>query len=85
MPRLIKDMRNLGPVMQRHLAKIDVVSEADLRRLGAVEAFRRLKFILGHQISLNALYAMEASLCDCDWRMLEEATKQRLKKQVNTR
>jgi hypothetical protein len=34
----ISALRNLGPVMERLLAEIDVRTEADLRRLGAIEA-----------------------------------------------
>jgi len=39
----------------------------DLRAIGSVETYRRLKFMLPRQVSLNALYALEAVLRDCHW------------------
>lgn len=76
--RSISQMRNLGPVMERRLAEIDIRSKDDLRAVGAVEAFRRLKLI-DARMSLNALYAMEAALLDIDWRAIGSAQKKALK------
>lgn len=64
----IRDMRNLGPATERMLAEVEIFSEEDLRRLGAVAAYRRLKFRFERRVSLNALYAMEGALTDRDWR-----------------
>ena len=83
MTKQIKDMRNLGPAMQRMLAEIDISTAADLEIVGAVEAYLRLKFVFDRRISLNALYAMEAALRDCDWRALDKTVKQRLKAQIS--
>lgn len=80
--RIISQMRNLGPVMERQLAEIDIRSDADLRAIGAVEAFRRLKFI-DARMSLNALYAMEAALLDIDWRALSSERKKALKREIS--
>ena len=49
--RPIRQMRNLGPRTESMLAEVDVHSEDDLRTLGAVAAYRRLKFRFGSQIS----------------------------------
>lgn len=78
----ILDMRNLGPAMARMLAEIDIVSDDDLRNLGSVEAYRRLKFRFGRHVTILALYAMEAALCDCDWRNLDQDKKVFLRQQV---
>jgi DNA transformation protein len=56
--------------MERRLREIAVENEDDLRAMGAVEAYRRLRFIFGREVSVIALHAMEASLRDCDWRRL---------------
>jgi len=77
--KTISQMRNLGPMMERRLADIDIRSEDDLRAVGAVEAFRRLKFI-DARMSLNALYAMEAALLDIDWRAIGTAQKNALRR-----
>ena len=78
----IRDMRNLGPRTEAMLAEAGIVSEADLREVGAVEAYLRLKFIFGGHASLLALYAMEAALIGCDWRALPQETKDRLQRAV---
>lgn len=75
----IAAMRNLGPAMARMLAEIGVFDEAGLRRLGAVEAFVRLRSTTDHHVSLNALYAMHAALQGTDWRRLDTATKAALR------
>lgn len=78
----IADLRNLGPKMARMLADIEVEDEAGLRRLGAAEAFVRLRATTEHRVSLTALYAMHAALVGCDWRSLDDTTKARLRREV---
>nr|WP_223216636.1 TfoX/Sxy family DNA transformation protein [Rhizobium mesosinicum] len=75
-------MRNLGPATARMLAEIDIISDEDLRNLGAVEAYHRLKFRFGRHVTILALYAMEAALRDCDWRDLNPDAKVFLRRQV---
>ena len=79
MNRPIAELRNLGPATARRLAEVDIGSEDALRRLGAVEAYHRLKFRFGRHITLVALYAMEAALRGCDWRSLEPAVRDDLR------
>ena len=76
------DMRNLGPRMERRLAEIGIDSDADLRRTGPVDAWRRLRFRFGREVTLNALYAMAAALIGCDWRDLPAEEKGRLRHAV---
>jgi DNA transformation protein len=76
----IEKMRNLGPATARMLAEIDILDEDGLRALGAAEAYRRLKFQFGRHVSIIALYAMEAALRGCDWRALDAATKDQLRR-----
>ena len=66
MPRKIKDMRNLGLATARWLAEVDIENEDELREVGAIDACHRMKFRFGGNVSLLALYAMEAALQDCD-------------------
>ena len=63
----IRDMRNLGPATERMLAAIDVTHPAELRAMGAEEAYRRLRFRHG-RVSRNALHALRGALEDRDWR-----------------
>ncbi len=82
MPRPISQMRNLGPVMERRLREIGIENETDLRAMGAVEAYRRLRFAFSREVSVIALHAMEAALLDCDWRRLPPEVKARLDREV---
>lgn len=69
-------MRNLGPATERMLVEVDICGPEDLRRLGAVAAYRRLKFRFGRGVSLNALYALEGALSDRDWREIDRGLKE---------
>jgi DNA transformation protein len=75
----ISQLRNLGPATERMLAEIGVATSADLRELGSVEAFHKLRFVFGKRVSLNALYAMEAAILECDWRLLSADDKIKLR------
>ena len=81
----IESLRNLGGYMARCLADIGVLTTQDLRSMGAVEAYARLKFQFGRGISLNALWAMDAALADIDWRHLADDRKRELKSQLARR
>lgn len=81
----IEEMRNLGPATAKMLAEVGVYRESDLRRIGAVDVYHRLKFQFGRHITIIALYAMEAALRGCDWRSLDPETKERLRRDANNR
>ena len=80
MPGQLADLRNLGPATARMLEEIDVTTVDALRELGAVEAYRRLKFRFGGHVTAVALYAMEAGLRGCHWLDLSPAERSALKK-----
>jgi DNA transformation protein len=68
----VGELRNLGP-------KIEVRSGRNqLRDLGAVEAYARLKFRFGKAINRNMLHALAAALADIDWRQLTQEHKAEL-------
>lgn len=81
----VDNLPNLGPYMARRLAEIGVTNADDLRAMGAIEAYARLKFQFGRGISLNALWAMDAALSGIDWRHLSESRKSELKEQLRAR
>ncbi|MFK5978815.1 MAG: TfoX/Sxy family DNA transformation protein [Rhizobiaceae bacterium] len=82
MVKSIEQMRNLGAASALMLAEIDVHNEDDLRQMGAVVAYTRVKFQMPERASILLLYAMEAALLDCDWRSLDNETKAKLKSQA---
>jgi DNA transformation protein len=57
----IRDLRNLGPRTETMLAKVGIHSVANLRRIGGLEAYWRLRRANVTQ-SLNALWALVGAL-----------------------
>jgi DNA transformation protein len=82
-PKRIEDMPSLGPATALMLEEVGIDSPAELREVGPVAAYVRLKFRFGRRVSILALYAMEAALQGIDWRLLDSTTKQRLVADVN--
>lgn len=78
-------MRNLGPKSRQWLAEIDIRDIDDLRTVGAVEAYARLRFRFGRAISRNMLHAMAAALADIDWRQLSPEHKAELDRAARER
>jgi len=72
----------IGPVTERRLIEVGIVDLKALRRLGAVAAYQRLKFRFGKDVTLNALYGLEAVILGCDWRALTAERKEGLKREV---
>ena len=71
---------NLGPVSERWLRAIGVESEADLRAMGAVEAFGRITVREGRAANLNLLYSLHAALTGQRWDELTPEVKARLRR-----
>lgn len=59
----IQDLPNLGPKSAEMLARAGIGSWAALKKLGAVEAYRKVKAVDG-RASLNLLWALAAALSD---------------------
>jgi hypothetical protein len=67
-------LRNLGPRSAAALAAAGIASLAELRRLGAVPAYLRVKRA-EPKVSLNLLYALAGALQGCDWRAVQRTQK----------
>ena len=74
----------IGPVTERRLIAVGIADLATLRRLGAVQAYRRLKFRYGKDVTLNALYGLEAVITGCHWQAIGDARKAALKEAAAT-
>ena len=75
-------LRNLGPASAAWLAAAGIRGEAELRALGAVEAFRRVAFHRGGDVSTNLLYALEGAIRDVRWDRLPMADRLRLRREA---
>ncbi|MBN9431888.1 MAG: TfoX/Sxy family protein [Bosea sp.] len=76
--RPIAAMRGIGPKSAIWLTEIGVATEADLRALGAIEAYRRLKHRDPRGVTLNMLWGLHAALEDMPWTAIDRETKDRL-------
>ncbi len=70
-------LRNIGPKSAAQLRQIGVRTLDDLRALGSLEAFVKLKRA-GFKPSLNLLYSLEGALLDCHWQQVPEARRSEL-------
>lgn len=67
-------IRNVGPKSAAWLRQVGIRSIEDLRALGSVEAYRRVK-LAGFKPTLNLLYSMAGAEDDCHWTALSEERK----------
>ena len=70
-------IRNIGSKSAAWLRQVGIHTQQDLVRLGAVEAFLKVKRA-GFKPSRNLLYAMAGALEDCRWTELGDVRKQAL-------
>ena len=78
-------MRNLGPTSRTWLSEIGIRDLEDIRTIGAVETYARLRFRFGRKISRNMLHALAAALADIDWRQLTPEHKAALDREAAER
>jgi len=78
----ISTLPGIGPVTQGRLEEAGLRTVSDLRAIGSVEAYRRLKFMLPRHVSLNALYGLEAALRGCHWLDLPQDVKAALQREA---
>ena len=76
-------LRNLGLKSALWLVEVGIRNLDELRQLGAVRAYLRVKELHPKSASLNLLWGLAAGLEDRDWRELSAAEKDRLKQEVS--
>ena len=75
-------IRNVGPKSAAWLRQVGVRTEAEVKQLGAMEVFMKVKKA-GFKPSLNLLYALEGAVQDCHWTALSDERKSELVLAVN--
>jgi len=75
-------IKNMGPKSRVWLHEIGIDTLEDLEAIGAVEAYRRLKAARPTEVTLNALWGMQAALLNIHWNALSPEMKDDLKAQV---
>jgi hypothetical protein len=70
-------LRNIGPKSAAQLRQVGVRTLDDLRAVGSLEAFVKLKRA-GFKPSLNLLYSLEGALLDCHWQQVPDERRSEL-------
>ena len=70
-------LRNIGPKSMAWLRQTGVRSLDDLKAVGALAAYVRVKRA-GFRPSLNLLYALEGAILDCHWQDIPEERRTQL-------
>ena len=75
-------IKNMGPKSRVWLHEIGINTLEDLKTIGAVEAYRRLKIAFPTEITLNMLWGLQAAILNISWKNLTPEMKAELKEKV---
>ena len=75
-------LKNIGPKSAEWLESVGIRTREDLSKLGAVEAYRRVKAAQPDRVSLNMLYALQGALLDIHWNHIAQEMRDELKRQL---
>ncbi len=81
--RPVSDLKNLGPVTARLPGEVGIATERQLRVIGPVTAFCRLKHMAPRRITFVCLYALEGAMSEIHWNKMPGPRKQALRRRVN--
>lgn len=74
---------NLGPKSAAWLIEAGIRTPMQLKKVGVVAAYKRVKLMQGPRASLNLLWALAAALMNIDWRDLPPDIKTQLKTELH--
>lgn len=77
----LSELKNIGKVTERWLNGIGIYDETDLRRMGAVQAYRRIRAAEAGA-TVNLLYALQGALSGTHWNDLPLPVKETLRRQA---
>jgi DNA transformation protein len=72
-------MPSLGKASAELLVDVGITTPAMLRKAGAEEAWRRLRFAHGKRVTITWIYALDIAIRGIPWKELTEARAARLK------
>ena len=79
----LQHLKNLGKTSAQWLHAVGIHSASDLRRHGAVSAYRAVK-ARGFRASKVLLYAIEGALRDVPWQQLPAPLKEELNRNLGS-
>jgi DNA transformation protein and related proteins len=81
----VAQLKNIGPASAQWLHAVGISTRADLKRVGAVEAWRRAKSAFPERVTIVLLYALEGVLADTTWTKLPEEVRAELRAEALSR
>lgn len=78
MEQKLSALKGLGPKSEKHLNEVGIYTKSDLKEIGPVKAFIKLKRECSVKPSLNFLYAMIGAINDVHWTRIAHREKGRL-------
>lgn len=67
----LRAMPSLGKASAELLVEAGITTPAQLRRVGAIEAYRRLRFVGGRRVTVTWIYALEIAIRGESWDDLD--------------
>lgn len=83
MTKRLSDLINIGPKVEAGLIEIGIKTPAQLAKIGAVEAFLRMRLISPHWNNKMLLYALHGALIGLNCMYLPDEIKQDLARKIN--
>lgn len=72
-------MPSLGKASAELLVDVGIITPDMLRKLGTVEAWRRLRFAHGKRVTVTWIYALDIAIQGIPWKELSEARAAKLR------
>jgi DNA transformation protein and related proteins len=78
-PAILERMKNLGPIIAGRLREVGIETPDELRKMGAIEAYVRLKRTFRVETTHAQLYALHGAVTDVRWYALPEEARAALR------
>jgi DNA transformation protein and related proteins len=75
-------LRNIGPTTARRLNAIGIFTLEDLRDVGVIEAYRRVRTVFPERTTLVLVYALQGTLMELHWNDIPEDVRAELIEQA---
>ena len=75
----LRAMPSLGKASAELLVDVGIITPEMLRKVGAEEAWRRLRFAHGKRVTITWIYALDIAIRGIPWKELSEARARKLR------
>ena len=80
----LRAMPSLGKASAELLVDVGITTPDMLRKVGAVEAWRRLRFAHGKRVTVTWIYALDIAIQGIPWKELSEERARKLSAAAHT-